>query len=73
MRIEINQSNKVEQTNKDTIIDVSNKKSFTILISRKIKRKLQEEFRKQGKPRLFTYRKADRAVSFDELKRLTLK
>ena len=56
MRIEINQSNKVEQTNKDTIIGVSNKKSFTILISRKIKRKLQEEFRKQGKPRLFTYR-----------------
>jgi len=32
MRIEINQSNKVEQTNKDTIIGLSNEQSFTILI-----------------------------------------
>ena len=56
MRIKINQSNKIEQTNKDTIIGLSNKKSFTVLINRKIKRKLQEEFRKQGKPRLFVYR-----------------
>jgi len=56
MNIEINQSNKVEQTNKDTIIGLSNEKSFTILIKRKIKRKLQEEFRKQGKPRLVVYR-----------------
>jgi len=56
MKIEINQSNKTEETNKDTIIGLSNEKSFTILINRKIKRKLQEEFRKQGKPRLFVYR-----------------
>jgi len=56
MKIEINQSNKIEQTNKDTIIGLSNQKAFTILINRKIKRKLQEEFRKQGKPRLFVYR-----------------
>jgi len=56
MKVEINQSNKIEQTNKDTIIGLANKKTFTILISRKIKRKLQEEFRKQGKPKLFVYR-----------------
>ena len=56
MRIEINQSNKIEQTNKDTIIGLSNERAFTVLIKRKIKRKLQEEFRKQGKPRLFIYR-----------------
>ena len=56
MRVEINQSNKIEQTNKDTILGLSNDVSFTILIKRKIKRKLQEEFRKQGKPRLFVYR-----------------
>jgi hypothetical protein len=55
-RIEINQSNKIEQTSKNTIIGLANDKTFTILISAKIKRKLQEEFRKQGKPRLFTYR-----------------
>ena len=56
MNIEIDQSNKIEQTGKDTIIGLSNEKTFTILINRKIKRKLQEEFRKQGKPRLFVYR-----------------
>ena len=39
MKIEINQSMKVEQTNKDTIIGLSNEKAFTILINRKIKRK----------------------------------
>jgi len=56
MRIEINQSIKIEQTNKDTIIGLSNKTTFTILINMRTKRKLQEEFRKQGKPRLFVYR-----------------
>lgn len=56
MKIEINQSIKIEQTNKDTIIGLANKETFTILIPRKIKRKLQEEFRKQGRPKLFVYR-----------------
>ena len=56
MNIEIDQSNKIEQTNKDTVIGLSNDKTFTILIKAKEKRKLQEEFRKQGKPRLFVYR-----------------
>lgn len=56
MNIEIDQSNKIEKTDKDTIIGLSNDKTFTVLINRKIKRKLQEEFRKQGKPRLFVYR-----------------
>jgi hypothetical protein len=56
MKVEINQSNKIEQTNKDTILGLANEKTFTILINRKIKRKLQEEFRKEGKPRLFVYR-----------------
>ena len=56
MEVEVNQSNKIEQTNKDTIIGVADDKTFTILIGAKIKRKLQEEFRKQGRPRLFVYR-----------------
>jgi len=56
MVIEINQSNKIEQTNKDSIVGLANEKTFTVLIKSKIKRKLQEEFRKQGKPRLFVYR-----------------
>lgn len=35
---------------------MSNDKTFTVLIKAKEKRKLQEEFRKQGKPHLFVYR-----------------
>lgn len=56
MIIQINQSNKIEKTNKDSIIGLANEVSFTILLKRKIKRRLQEDFRKQGKPRLFVYR-----------------
>lgn len=56
MIIQINQSNKIEKTNKDTIIGLADDVSFTVLIKRKIKRKLQEDFRKEGRPRLFVYR-----------------
>jgi hypothetical protein len=56
MKVEVNQSNKIEQTNKDTIIGLADDETFTILIKAKIKRKLQEEFKKQGKPGLFVYR-----------------
>ncbi len=56
MNIQIDQSNKIEKTNKNTFIGLANGKSYSILIDRKLKRKLQEEFRKQGKPKLFVYR-----------------
>ncbi len=56
MKVEIDQSIKIEQTNKDTIIGLSNDKTFTVLIKRQVKRKLQEEFRRKGKPRLFVCR-----------------
>lgn len=56
MIIQINQSNKIEQTNKDSIVGLADEKTFTVIIKKKVKRKLQEDFRKQGKPRLFVYR-----------------
>ncbi len=56
MKIEIDQSNKIERTDKDTIIGFSNGKTFTVLIKGKVKRQLQEEFRKSGKPKLFIFR-----------------
>lgn len=56
MIIQINQSNKIEKTNKDSIIGLANEVTFTVLANRKTKRKLQEDFRKRGKPRLFVYR-----------------
>lgn len=56
MKIEIDQSNKIERTDKDSIIGFSNGKTFTVLIRGKVKRQLQEEFRKIGKPKLFIFR-----------------
>lgn len=56
MRYEIDQSIKIEQTQKDTVIGVSNGKSYTVLVKRDVKRKLQRDFRKIHKPRLFVYR-----------------
>ena len=56
MIIQINQSNKIEKTDKDTIIGLANSETYTVLVKRKIKRKLQEDFRKKGKSRLFVYR-----------------
>ncbi|OGF22393.1 hypothetical protein A2Y83_04580 [Candidatus Falkowbacteria bacterium RBG_13_39_14] len=47
---------KIEKTSKDTIIGLSNGKRFTVVIKRRVKRKLQEDFRRQGKPQLFYYR-----------------
>ncbi len=56
MQIEIDQSIKIEQTNRDTIIAFSNSKSKTLLISAKIKKELKKIFRQQDKSRVFVYK-----------------
>lgn len=53
MNIEIDQSGKVEQTDKDTVLAFSNGKSFTVKIKASTKRRLQEIYRRMGTPRLF--------------------
>lgn len=53
MRVEIDQSGKIEATNKPTVVCFSNSESKSILIKRRGKRQLQEIFRKAGKPRMF--------------------
>ena len=55
MRIEIDQSGKIEQTNKPTVIAFSNGKSGTILTTSIEKQKLQKEFRRIGKTQAFVY------------------
>lgn len=55
MKIEIDQSHKIEQTAHDTIIALSNDIKFAIMIKSKEKRTLQEEFRKRNQPRNFVY------------------
>ncbi len=55
MIYQIDQSGKIEQTNLDTIIALSNDKKYTVLLSKKTKRLLQEIFRNQKRPRMFIY------------------
>jgi len=55
MRIEIDQSGKVEDTSRKTVVALTNSKKFTVLINTKEKRKLQEKFRLIGQPKIFVY------------------
>lgn len=55
MKIEIDQSGKIESTNKSTVIGFSNGKNKTIIIFSKEKQKLQKYFRQIKKPRVFIY------------------
>lgn len=50
---QIDQSGKIEQTNKNTVLAAANGSTAAIILPRKDKRKLQESFRLKGKPQLF--------------------
>lgn len=52
---QIDQSGKIEQTSLDTIIALANNKRYCIILPKKIKRLLQEEFRLRKKPRMFIF------------------
>lgn len=52
---QIDQSGKIEQTSLDTIIAIANDKHYCIILPKKIKRLLQEEFRIRKKPRMFIF------------------
>jgi hypothetical protein len=56
MIIEVDQSNKVEDTAKDTFIGFANGVSSVIKISARDKRKLQALFRETERPKMFMYR-----------------
>lgn len=53
MKIEIDQSGKIENTNRLTIIAYSNSKHKSIMITAKDKKSIQSIFRKIGQPKLF--------------------
>lgn len=53
MSLQIDQSGKIEDTSKDTVVAFSNKTTGSVFISKKIKRQVQEFFRKVGKPEFF--------------------
>ena len=56
MRIQIDQSGKIEETNKNTILAYSNGKNDVVLIKSATKRQLLDKFRRIGQPKLFIYR-----------------
>ncbi len=56
MNFEIDQSGKIENTSKNTVIAFSNKIFGSIFISAKDKREIQKIFRNAGKPRIFVYK-----------------
>jgi len=57
MRIEIDQSGKVEDTSRKTVVAYadSNDKTKSVLVSARTKRKIQEIYRTMGKSKLFIY------------------
>ncbi len=55
MRIEIDQSIKIENTNKSTVLAFSNNKNGALIISAREKKLIQKFFRQIGKPRLFAH------------------
>jgi len=55
-RIYIDQSGKVEYTNKQTVVAYSNGRNKALFISSISKKKIQKVFRDAGKPDLFAYR-----------------
>lgn len=54
-KYQIDQSGKIEQTNKDTVVAYSNSSQHAVLIPRKLKRRIQEIFRMHGFTSLFIY------------------
>lgn len=55
MKIEIDQSRKIENTNRPTVLAFSNNKNGTLVITAKDKKSIQKYFRSIGKPKLFIY------------------
>jgi len=56
MKIEIDQSSKIEYTSKDTVVAFSNGKQKALLIRASDKREIQKVFREAGKPDMFVYK-----------------
>jgi len=54
MKYEVDQSGRIEETNRHTIISIANKEySYTVKVDSKIKRSIQSKFQKMKKPKMF--------------------
>jgi hypothetical protein len=55
MRIQIDQSGKLEDTNRPTVVGYSNGDNKTVIMSANEKKKLQKYFRNINKPKMYIY------------------
>lgn len=55
MKYQIDQSGKIEQTQRHTVISCTNDVSMSALLKKRDKRRLQKIFKEAGIPRLFSY------------------
>ena len=55
MTLQIDQSGKIEQTTLDSIVALADEKKFVVVLPKKVKRILLEEFRIRRKPKMFVY------------------
>lgn len=55
MKYHIDQSGKIENTEKDTVLALSNDIKYTVLLPAKTKRTLQSILRKENRPGMFVY------------------
>ncbi|MFH0863574.1 MAG: hypothetical protein V1858_00585 [Candidatus Gottesmanbacteria bacterium] len=55
MIYQIDQSGKIEDTSKPTVLALSNSKTYSIFISAKVKREIQEIYRRHGLTRFYIY------------------
>lgn len=53
MKYQIDQSGKIEQTDKNTVLGAVNGQTYAIILQAKDKRRLQEIFRRLGTPQIF--------------------
>lgn len=67
MQIEIDQSGKIEQTNLNTVIALTNGTKYTLLFKKKDKRIVEKEFKRRKFPKIF------RVIVFANLVALVVK
>ena len=68
MHLEVDQSGRIEETQRDTIIAIANKtKHFTTKIPARTKRSIQLSYKKQGRPKMFAI------ITFAQIIALTIR
>jgi len=64
MRFETDQSGRIEETSRDTVVAIANKsQQFSLRVPARTKHALQREYTNLGKPKLFAYKTFAEAIA----------